>query len=269
MAGEAKTNAFMLGTATIMLGAMADLMNLTEENSIGLVKNVVVQTTPGFTDLTQGVKNSLVYSVMTSNESSVTGEVYEYTSQNLSYAAGLDGAEIKPTTAKTTVKTAVVAPVGPSTEGLKVIPVDSVTDFKANDTVFIYIAGTENVMVRKVVSIETPANSLTLDKGLPFALPIGTVVQAVNVLAIGSTDDQPFFSAKIVGKLANGDMIAILIPKVRIASGLNIGFQTENFDNMALELKVFDLVGTDPFYAAFQKVGPSQKPAKAMLLAAN
>lgn len=269
MAGEAKTNAFMLGTATVMLGAMAELMSLNDTHSIGLVKNVVVKTTPGFTDLTQGVKNSLVYSVMTSNESMVTGEVYEYTSKNLSYAAGLDGATVAPTTVKTTIKTAVVAPVAPATEGAKVLPVEDTSTIAAGDTIFVRIAGTENVMVRNVVSVDAATKALTVNLGLPFALPIGTIIQKVNVLALGSTDDQPFLSAKIVGTMANGDIVAILIPKVRVSSGLSLGFQTENFDNMPLELKVFDLVGTDPFYTMFQQVGPSKKPAKAMLLAAN
>lgn len=269
MAGEAKSNAFMLGTATVMLGALADLMTLDESHSIGLVKNVIVKTTPGFTDLTQGVKNSLVYSVMTSNESSVTGEVYEYTSKNLSYAAGLDGSTITSTPTKSTVKTAVAAPVGPSTEGAKALPLEAVEGFAAGDTVFVNIAGSENIMIRKIDALDVATKTLTLDKGLPFALPIGTVVTKVNVIALGSTDDQPFLACKIVGKLANGDPIAILIPKVRYASGLSLGFQTENFDNMPLELKVFDLVGTDPFYQMFQKVGPSQKPAKAMLMSAN
>ena len=40
MAGEAKTDSFMLGAATVMIGAMADLYDLNPtDHSIGLVKN--------------------------------------------------------------------------------------------------------------------------------------------------------------------------------------------------------------------------------------
>lgn len=267
MAGEAKTSAFMLGTATIMLGALADLMTLNDANSIGLVKNVTVKTTPGFTELTQGVKNSLVYSVMTKNDSTVAGEVYEYTGKNLSYMAGLDGTSIVPAAISTTTTAVYAAPVGPATAGLTTLPVTSATGLNPGDTIFIQNPGSENVMIRKIASITT--NTLTLDTGLPIAFVQGAIVKKVNVIALGSTSDQPYLSCKIVGTMANGDQVAILIPKVRITSGLNVGFKTDNFDNMPLELAVYDQVSTDPFYAAFQSVGPAQKPAKAMLLAAN
>jgi hypothetical protein len=269
MAGEAKTTAFMLGTATIMLGAMADLMSLNDNHSVGLVKNVTVKTTPGFTELTQGVKNSPVFSVQTQNDSDVTGEMYEYTSKNLSYSAGLDGSSVKATTVKNTVKTAVVAPVDPAPLGAAAIPMDDTAGFAAGDTVFVTPPGTENVMVRNIANIDAATKTLTLNLGLPFAVPVGTVIQKVNVVPVGSTDDQPYLAAKIVGKLANGDMVAILLPKVRITSGLSLAFKTDNFDNMPLQLKVYEQVASDPYYQMFQKVGPMQKPAKAMLLAAG
>ena len=73
MAGLAKTDAFMLGDATVMIGAMADLLTLnTVEHSIGLVKEFMVKSEPGYTELTQGVKNTVVASVMTSNKVSAT-----------------------------------------------------------------------------------------------------------------------------------------------------------------------------------------------------
>lgn len=264
MAGEAKSNAFMLGTATVMVGPLADLMALNDAHSIGLVKNITVKTTPGFTDLTQGVKNSLVYSVMTSNEAGVSGEMYEYTGRNLSYGAGLDGSAVTPAPVATTVSAAYAAPVNPATEGLTSLSVLAAGTIAAGDYIFIQPVGTENVIVRKVASVAS--NVLTLDRGLPIAVAIGATVRKVNVIALGSTADQPYLSAKIVGVLASGETVAILLPKVRITSGLSLGFKTDNFDNMALEMKIFDLVPADPFFSMFQAVGPAQKPAKAMLL---
>ena len=103
MAGEARSDSFLLGTATVMIGAQADLMNLNVANSVGLVKNIMLQTTPGFTELTQGVKNTLVYSVMTSNKSMVQGEMFEYTSRNMAYALSIDGTSLSPSTVASTV----------------------------------------------------------------------------------------------------------------------------------------------------------------------
>lgn len=268
MAGEAKTDAFMLGTATVMLGAQADLMNLNTENSLGLMKNVVLKTTPGFTNLTQGVKNTLVYSVMTSNQSAVEGEMYEYTSKNLSYAAGLDGSTVTPLDVTGTVDTALAAPVAPAlTSAVLSLGVGEGADFAAGDYAFVQVGTQDQVMIRKVVSVAS--DDVTFSSGFPIAIPVGTTVRKVNVIAIGSLEDQPYLACKIVGTMANGDEVVILLPKVRLSSGISLGFKTDNFDHIPFTLEIFDLVATDPNYTMFQSVGPQGKPAKAMLLAAK
>ena len=66
MYGLANTNRFMLGAATLLLGPQADLFNLTRaEHSVGLIKNFALTAEPSFTELTQGVRNTVVFSVMT------------------------------------------------------------------------------------------------------------------------------------------------------------------------------------------------------------
>lgn len=265
MAGEARTDAFMLGTATIMLGAMADLMQLGVANSIGLVKNVTNKSTPGFTDLTQGVKNTLVYSVMTANDVMIDGEMYEYTGKNLSYALGLNGSSVEPTTVASAVATAITAPTAPAVTAAAVtVTTGAGATFTAGDMVFVQVGSADQVFPRKVLSIAT--DTLTLDYGFPVGIPVGAVVRKVNVVAIGSLEDQPYLSCKIVGTMANGDEIVLLIPKVRITSGISLAFKTDKFDFIPLQLKVYDLVSTDPFYTMFQTVGPQGEPAKAMLL---
>lgn len=263
MAGEARSEAFMLGTATIMVGPMADLMNLNTSHSLGLVKNTMLKTTPGFTDLTQGVKNTLVYSVMTSNQATVDAEMYEYTGKNLSYGLGLDGSTVAPITSSTTVSTALAAPVAPALTAAA-LSVTSATGLVADDYIFIQVGTADQVMVRKIVSVAS--NVLTLSAGFPIAIPLNSTVRKVNVMAVGSLEDQPYLSAKIVGTMANGDEMVILLPKIRVTSGISLGFKTDNFDNIPLQLAIYDLVSTDPFYTMFQTVGPGARPAKAMLL---
>jgi hypothetical protein len=251
-----------------MLGKQADLMNLTTDHSIGLVKNVTMKTTPGFTDLTQGVKNTLVYSVMTSNQTMVDGEVYEYTARNLSYALGLDGSEVVAAPAATTVATGLAAPVAPALTAAEVVMAD-VANLTAGEYATIQVGTADQIFVRKIVSIDAGTKTVTFASGFPVAIPVGATVRQMNVIAVGSLDDQPYMACKIVGTLANGDEVVLLLPKVRVTSGLSMGFKTENFDNIPLQLQIYDLVATDPNYAMFQDVGPSGRPAKAMLLAAQ
>ncbi len=88
--GTAKSEAFMLSTAEVRIGDVGGLQTLNGDNSIGLVKNVTISGEMETTDLTQGVKNRAVYSIITSATLSIATEVYEYTARNLAY--GLDNA---------------------------------------------------------------------------------------------------------------------------------------------------------------------------------
>lgn len=95
MAGEAKTTDFNIGVATVMLGDMAQVEDLTpKEHSIGLVKNFTTSATDSYVDLTQGIQNDVVWSEKTGSETTATMEVYEYTAKNISYALGLDGRDL-------------------------------------------------------------------------------------------------------------------------------------------------------------------------------
>lgn len=266
MQGSAKTNDFMLGTATVMLGPQADLFNLTDANSVGLVKNVTTKTTPGFVELTQGIRNSLVYSVMNSNAVGITAEMYEYTPSNLAYSLSLDGSKFVRQTAMTTLGAAYVAPVDPAVVGDDELELVAVTGFTVGSFILVHTGNEDNVMVRKITAVDAVGMSITIDTGLPFALGIGAKVEKVNVIAVGSQDNAPFLSCKIVGTLANGETVPMLFPKVRVKSGLSMAFKTDNFDNIPLELEIFDLVDSDPHFAMFQTIGANGTPAKGMIL---
>lgn len=243
MAGEAKTSAFMLGSATVMLGAQSDLFNLNPaNNSIGLVKNFRVTAEPSYTDLTQGVKNSVVYSVLTGNVVRASMEAYEYTGANLSYALGLEGSTVAPQTVSTTLS---VASIADDT----IFTVADETGFSVDDWVMIQNGTSDQVYVRKVTAVA--AGSITFHQGVAEALPIGTTVKLSNVLSVGSKSDQPFLAAKIVGTIADGTEVALLCPKIRITNGFSLGFTTDNFDNLPLEFSFYDQVPTDPFYSDF------------------
>ena len=94
-AGSAKTEKFNLGAATVMIGPKDQVLDFTpEKNSIGLVKNFAFSANDTYLDLTQGIRNTVVYSVKTGSEITASMEVYEYTSKNLAYALGLEGFEL-------------------------------------------------------------------------------------------------------------------------------------------------------------------------------
>ena len=244
MAGEAKTSAFMLGAATVMIGKPDQLFDLNpEDHSIGLVKNFRITSEPSYTELTQGVKNQIVYSVMTGNAVKASMEAYEYTGRNIAYSLGLEGSSF----AAQTVETDLSAPASATDTS---VTVTDETGFSVGDYVMIQDGAEDKVYVRKLTAVA--ATNLSFAQALPKALPAGTTVSKSNAISIGSKEEQPFLAAKIVGTLADGSENVILCPKIRITNGFSLGFTTDGFDNLPYEFSFFDQVSTDPFYSEFK-----------------
>lgn len=255
MAGEAKTAQFLLATATVMVGPMADVFKLTpEDHSIGLVKNVQAQVNPRYTELMQGVSNQLVYSVMTESTTTVSCEVYEYTARNLAYAAGIEasGAAYDPiddtfeidanvTSASTEI---VVDQVGNLTE---IVQGDwlLLTDASGSDLVIAFQAGAV-VAVDKEITI--PAG--TVPTGV--TMTAGTAkLYKVTPIKFGTQTENGFLGVKVVGVLPEeNEPVVLVYPKCRISNGMNLAFQTDNFSNMPFEFKPYALLPTDAHYAA-------------------
>ena len=253
MAGEAKSDNFMLGVATVMIGPSAELFDLTpEKHSIGLVKNFQMQSDPQYTDLTQGVRNTRVFSVMTNNTVTASMEVYEYTARNIAYGLGLDGSGKQ----KVDATAKLDAEVDGSTTPVNSITIDAMPqDSEGNDAIaegtYIMISANNDdfTLVRKVTAVA--AMDLTLDKEIKVTLPAGATVYVVNAVKVGGKENQPFFGAKVVGKLANGKLMSLLLPKVRITNGFNLQFSSQDYGNLPFEFDIYDLVPTDNHYVDF------------------
>lgn len=247
MAGLAKTNNFMLGTATVMLGPLADLADLNPaDHSIGLVKNFTITSDPAYTELTQGVKNTIVHSILTSNPVRCTMEAYEYTAKNLAYALGLAG-DFTAVTEQSTLASAITAG-SPAPTTFTVASGDG-ADFDAGDYVMIQSNALDDFVIRKIASIST--DTITVTKTFEKTIPSGSKVLKVQSLGIGSKTEQDYYAAKVTGKLVDETPVAILIPKVRIVRGFNLSFASDDYANMPLEFTVYDQVTTDPFYTEF------------------
>lgn len=267
MAGNALTNQFNIGTATVMVGPMADVLKLTpEQHSIGLVKAVTLTSETNEVTLTQGIRNTIVDSQVTGVTSTVTMEVYEYTAKNLAYAAQLDGAEYStgkvmklktPITGGASATSVVLeaeSDVSASfTKGTR-IQIQASGD-KKYDKVFIG-ALSENA------SYESSAQTLTLtlEEAIPtgWSFAAGDEVFSVSVIPVGSDRPQPYYGVKIVGILPNGnEPVTIIIPKAKVSSGITLGFNTDNYGNLPFEFTPYDLTADDENYSEFAEYGAS------------
>lgn len=248
MLGTAQTEKFALGTATVMFGPPAEVLDLTAANhSVGLTKNVSITTEPSYQELTQGVKNSLVYSVMTANPVRSSFEVYEYTAKNLLYGQGLDGSTHTTPTGESTLD----SPIAVDDTTLDVAVGDGAS-FSAGEYLLISAVGAakDEVIVRKIVSIST--DTITVDAAFTVAVAAGAEVRSASVIPVGSKEDQPFLGCKIVGQLADASAVTLVFPKVRVTQGFNLSFSSDDFQNLPFEMSIYDLVPTDPHYADFK-----------------
>lgn len=254
MAGEAKTTNFMLGTATVMLGPMASAWNLVPgTHSVGLVKNFNIKAEPSYTELRQGVKNTMIFSNMTGNNVKASMEVYEYTSQNLTYSLGLDGNSVVAQTVSNF--TSAVTTASNSTVFTFATAVEA-SAFSVGDYVIIQNGSDDQAWARKVSAknIGTAPYTITISTAVPntSALPIGTNVRKVNAIDVGSKLDQPFLSAQVLGELADGTKLRLIMPKVRITAGFTLSFATDNYGNLPLEFTLYDLTPGDVLYNDFK-----------------
>lgn len=253
MAGNAKTEAFLLSTATVMIGPKEKLRQLTpEEHSIGLVKNFQFSAEPEQVELTQGIQNDVVASVKTADAMRCSMEVYEYTGRNLAYAAGLDP------TASTWDQELASGLLVEEAEAGDVSIVVSTTfgaDLSAGD--FIYIQEEDDyVHVAEVASVA--AGVVTLADG--FAIPpemdfgAGARVGKVRELRMGGHKSQPTFAAKVIGVMPNDDKpFMVYFPKIKIVRGFSVNFQSESFSNLPFEFTPYVQTRSDPFYREYRR----------------
>ena len=266
MAGEAKTAAFNLGTATVMIGAQEDMFDLTvEDHSIGLVKNFSCGSTPTETKLTQGTTNNVVYSVLTDVAVETTMEVYEYTAKNLAYALGLEATQYDATYTPHVLKTSVVGD-GVTTDTIVLTALTDISSsYPAGAWVLIQGVSTKDydkVFAAKVVSATYNATYSELTVEMDKAIPTGVTFYAddrvirQSLIPVGSKEPREFYSAKVVGILPEENRpVTLLFPKIKITQGFNLNFSTDGFSNMPFMFDVYDQISTDPFYAAHKNDG--------------
>lgn len=184
-AGTARSEAFNLGAATVMIGPKDQVFDFTpEKNSIGLVKNFSFSSSDTYLDLTQGIRNTVVYSVKTGSELNCSMEVYEYTAKNLRYSLGLEGFDIaegvqmslKSAIAKgsNTSSISVDAPEGATADDIVVGDHIIIQGNKSNQEDLIFVGKVETVSFTEASSPEVAANG-----------SIGDLIKAINNIRSG------------------------------------------------------------------------------------
>lgn len=252
--GVAKTNKFVLSTATVMIGAMADLHKLNPaDHSIGLVKNFQLTYEPGYVELGQGITNQIVASVKNQDNLSASMEVYEFTQRNLAYAAGLDASGVSFDPISTTYAVSAAS----TTNTIK-----TATDVSAlivpGDYIFIQKGIEDIIHIAKVLTSVFATGTTTITLATGYEIPatvtfgVGDRIGKVKAINVGGQSYQPELAAKVVGLLPKDNApFTVLFPKIKITRGLGLSFQNDNFSNLPFEFTPYAGIPGDAFYSEY------------------
>lgn len=254
--GLARTSQFLLSSAEVMLGPMAEVYELTPTlHSIGLVKNVKANVQMNQTELTQGLANAPVYSVNTSFTPMISMEVYEYTARNLAYAAGISASSsFAPITTSATLDAAL-------TDASTVVDIagsGNLTGWAVGDWILLQQETGPLVFVADITEVDAANRTLTFNpnKSLPTGVTWSvatTRVYKVNSIAVGHQTDAGMLGCKMLGTLPeNNEPVVMIFPKVKVTQGFDLNFSTENFANMPFELKPYVPTAADTYYNDFK-----------------
>lgn len=273
MIGGNNTDVFNIGPATVMVGPMEKVLELTpEEHSIGLVKNIVVNSETNEVSLTQGIRNVEVDSQVTSINNTVTAEVYEYTAANLAYAAGLKGDDFS-MSGSYFLKNDITG--GESATKISISSDEDISSkFQAGSMVILQSSSTDDfdkVLPVRVVSASFADDKvdITIEDPVPLGWNFkeGDKAFTVNIIPVGSDAEQPYVGVKIVGVFPKENKPCVLIfPKAKITGGFSLNFTSENYTNMPFEIRPYMLSKSDSMYEYFKKIS---KPANFYVMPGN
>lgn len=252
MPGSAKTSQFFFSTATVMVGTQAEQLTLNAAtNSIGLVKNVAIEADPGNVDLTQGIMNDLVMTMVNSMNIKVSMEVYEYTAKNLAYGLSLDGTGSNYAANASSYSLAAAVAAAATT---LTVATDLTTTFTAGSWIFIQEGTDDVVHLARVISssFASPNTTITFT-GMP--VPTGmSFTTAGRVGKLNKIDFDPnaamvSLSVRIIGTLATDKRpIGLHFPKVKVTKGFSMRFAADNFGNLPFEFTPYSPISTDSGY---------------------
>ncbi len=269
MSADVKTNAYLLGNATLMMAPFGtDPYTLTPaDHSVGMVKNVTLSEEADQVELRHGIQQHLVDSRKSNVRTTISAEVYEFNAQNMYYSLSVAKTAVAVKRGK--LKTAVSgasATIVVNTDPLPGDPATGLTvigDIPNGATILIQRANGGDYVFP--VRVTAPTTTATGDFTVTAAIPVGVSFAAgdkvwvVNEIAGATTSEQDFFTLKIAGTLSNNNRpVVAIIPKVKVARGFNLSFDETNYGNMAFEFNPYFLTAGEAV-GSLAQIGTKQQ----------
>lgn len=252
MAADVKTNAFLLGEATLMMVPYADATSVYEltpdAHSLGMVRNVTLNQESDEVELRKGIQQQLVDSKKSNVKTNLSAEVFEFSAQNVFYSLSI--AKVATSVKRGKLKTAVNGAQATIVINSDPLPgeaasgITAATDIPTGTMLLIQSSdGADYVLPVKVTAPTTAATQdYTVTAAVPagMSFPAGSSVWVVNEIPVASNDEQDFFKVKVAGQLSNNKRpVTLIFPKVKVRRGFQVQFDEGNYTSMPFEFSTY------------------------------
>lgn len=269
MAADTKTNAYLLGNATLMMTPFGNdpfaLQPATD--SIGMVKNIAMTVESDMIELRNGIQQILVDSQKSNVRTMLTAEVYEFSAANLMKAMSFNRSTFAPKRGK--LKTAISGASASTTIVVNTNPlpgdpttgITAVGDIPVGATILIQKADgnddyTYPVRVTAATTVATADYTVTVAMPAGISFAANDNVWIVNEIPLGDQGDQDYFSLKIAGTLSNYDKpVVMIIPKVKVSKGFQINFSETDYGSMPFEFQPYYLNTSEAAVGRMAEIG--------------
>lgn len=253
---DVQKNAFMLSSATLMMAPAftTDVFSLTPAlHSVGMAREISIGVDSSLIELKNGIAQATIDARRTGVSATISGSIYEMTTQNLMRASALD-----PTSAVVVKRGVLAAEALAAAVSLSVnsdpVPGDATSaitaigDIPSGSTILIQRPGDETsyVFPTKSSGVATGAGPYAIPIAGAYAIPTGmsfpagSKVWILSPIPIATTTADQLFGVKIVGTLSNYDRpVTAVFPKVRIAKGFQLSFSETDYGSMPWEMMPF------------------------------
>lgn len=246
--GTPVSNKFQIGNAEIRLGPMTLANKLRQEHSMGLLQSATVTFSQESVDLEGGLPKTLIDTVITKTNVTVSAQAYEYSRKNIRTYINLGAESGSVSEYAGSVTTAYTA--GTTATETIVTDIDPALITVGDMLVFYEQSSPEKVSVVQVTAKSgTTSATVTIDgtkTPVLFNLPVGAKVYKANQLGLGASSATNYFSMDVVGVDHNsGKPMGFHFWKVAISGGMEFSFSNDNFSVVPVTFKVLQPSATE------------------------
>lgn len=224
--------------AEVRIGPMTSALALKPENSIGLLNSATVAFNIESVDLEAGLPRKLYDTQIISQLGTVSMEMREYTKRNMEMLLGY-----APKAYVSRVESTLAAAVDSGTDSTCQVQPGDGAQFAQGDIVTLYPADIVNQGLVTYAEVTAPPSTDTLTLG-PASLPflhdyaIGDKIFNAEPIPIGANTTTQYFTAQVLGNDRKGNPVGFIFWKCALSSGLEVGFNADDFNTNTGELKI-------------------------------